>query len=46
MQAARDVSLSLIGLGDYLAQRGQPGDAEQALAHYQRSHEYLHNRHD
>jgi tetratricopeptide (TPR) repeat protein len=36
-QAARDVSVSLERLGDFLARRGQPGDAEQALAHYQRS---------
>ena len=33
----RDVSVSLDRLGDFLASRGQPGDAEQALAHYQRS---------
>ena len=33
-QAARDVSVSLNKLGDFLAQRGQPGDAEQALSHY------------
>ena len=36
-QAARDVSVSLDRLGDFLAQRGQPGDAEQALRHYTRS---------
>ena len=30
-QAARDVSVSLNKLGDFLAQRGQPGDAERAL---------------
>jgi len=36
-QAARDVSVSLSKLGDFLAQRGQPGDAEQALRHYTRS---------
>ncbi len=35
-QAARDVSVSLNKLGDFLAQRGQPGDAEQALQHYTR----------
>ena len=36
-QAARDVSVSLGPLGDFLARRGLPGDAEKALAHYQRS---------
>jgi hypothetical protein len=36
-QAARDVSVSLDRLGDFLARRGQPGDAEAALAHYQQS---------
>jgi tetratricopeptide (TPR) repeat protein len=36
-QAARDVSVSLKRLGDFLARRGLPGDAEKALAHYQRS---------
>ncbi len=36
-QAARDVSVSLNKLGDFLAQRGQPGDADTALQHYQRS---------
>ncbi len=36
-QAARDVSVSLGRLGDFLAKRGQPGDAEQALRHYTRS---------
>jgi hypothetical protein len=36
-QAARDVSVSLERLGDFLASRGQPGDAEAALAHYQQS---------
>ncbi|OYW75661.1 MAG: hypothetical protein B7Z37_12275 [Verrucomicrobia bacterium 12-59-8] len=36
-QAARDVSVSLNKLGDFLAQRGQPGDAEAALKHYTRS---------
>ena len=33
---ARDVSVSLNNFGTFLAQRGQPGDAEQALAHYTR----------
>ena len=37
-QAARDVSVSLDRLGDFLASRGRPGDAEKALAHYERSH--------
>ena len=36
-QALRDVSVSLGKLGDFLAQRAQPGDSEQALAHYTRS---------
>ena len=36
-QAARDVSVSMEKLGDLLAQRGQPGDAEAALKHYMRS---------
>jgi hypothetical protein len=36
-QAARDVSVSLDRLGDFLASRGLPGDADTALAHYQRS---------
>ena len=36
-QAARDVSVSLNKLADFLARRGLPGDAEQALAHYTRS---------
>ncbi|MBK9140380.1 MAG: SEL1-like repeat protein [Verrucomicrobia bacterium] len=36
-QAARDVSVSLERLGDFLASRGLPGDAEKALGHYQRS---------
>jgi tetratricopeptide (TPR) repeat protein len=36
-QAARDVSVSLNKLADFLASRGLPGDAEQALGHYQRS---------
>ena len=35
-QAARDVSVSLERLGDFLSARGQPGDADQALAHYRR----------
>ncbi|MES2922236.1 MAG: DUF4062 domain-containing protein [Verrucomicrobiota bacterium] len=35
-QAARDVSVSLNQLGEFLARRGQPGDAEKALAHFQR----------
>lgn len=37
VQAARDVSLSLNQLGDFLAARGLPGDAQRSLAHYQRS---------
>ncbi len=36
-QAARDVSVSLNNLGDFLSRRGQSGDAEQALGYYQRS---------
>ena len=36
-QAARDVSVSLDRLADFLAGRGLPGDAEKALGHYQRS---------
>jgi len=40
-QAARDVSVSLEKLGGFLAQRGQPGDAEAALKHYTRSLETL-----
>ncbi len=36
-QAARDVSVSLNKLADFLSLRGLPGDAEQALGHYQRS---------
>jgi tetratricopeptide (TPR) repeat protein len=36
-QAARDVSVSLEKLGDFLAERGQPGDAEKALQHLTRS---------
>ena len=39
-EAARDVSVSLKKLGDFLAQRGQPGDAEQALKHYTRGLEF------
>ncbi len=35
-QAARDVSVSLNKLGDFLADRGQSGDAPQALSYYQR----------
>ena len=35
-QAARDVSVSLDRLGDFLSQRGQPGDADTALRHYTR----------
>ena len=35
--AARDVSVSLDRLGDFLAERGKPGDAERALRHYERS---------
>jgi tetratricopeptide (TPR) repeat protein len=40
-EAARDVSVSLDKLGDFLARRGQAGDAEKALGHYQRSNEML-----
>lgn len=36
-QAARDVSVSLDRLGDFLASRGQAGDAEKALGYYERS---------
>ena len=36
-QAARDVSVSLNKLGDFLASRGQAGDAEKALGYYERS---------
>ncbi|MGH8582274.1 MAG: hypothetical protein ACREWG_05700 [Gammaproteobacteria bacterium] len=36
-EAARDVSVSLERLGDFLTRRGQPGDTEQALKHFQRS---------
>ncbi len=35
-EAARDVSVSLNRLGDFLTRRGQPGDAEEALRHYTR----------
>ncbi len=35
-QAARDVSVSLNTLGGFLAGRGQAGDAERALKHYER----------
>ena len=35
-QAARDLSLSLESLANSLTRRGQPGDAEQAKAHFQR----------
>ena len=36
-QKQRDVSVSLNKLGDFLARRAQPGDADQALGHYTRS---------
>ncbi|MGB8355082.1 MAG: tetratricopeptide repeat protein [Chthoniobacteraceae bacterium] len=36
-QAARDVSVGLHRLGDFLANRGQTGDAKKALDHYERS---------
>lgn len=36
-QAARDLVLSLQGLGDFLLGRSQPGDSEQALSHFERS---------
>jgi tetratricopeptide (TPR) repeat protein len=36
-QASRDVSVSLNKLGDLLMTRGQAGDVEQAVGHYQRS---------
>jgi tetratricopeptide (TPR) repeat protein len=36
-QAARDVSVSLSRLGDFLSRRGKPGDVEAALGHYERS---------
>jgi hypothetical protein len=35
--AARSLSVTLNNLGDFLSSRGQPGDAEKALGHYQRS---------
>jgi len=35
-QAVRDVSVSLEKLGDFLAQRAQPGDAEKALGYFTR----------
>ncbi len=35
-QAARDVSVSLDRLGDFLSNRGLPGDADRALACYER----------
>jgi tetratricopeptide (TPR) repeat protein len=35
-EAARDVSVHLEKLGDFLAQRGGAGDGEQALKHYTR----------
>jgi tetratricopeptide (TPR) repeat protein len=36
-QATRDVSVSLMKLGDILATRGQPGDADKALDYFTRS---------
>lgn len=36
-QAARDVSVSLNKLGNFLALRGRPSDFDAALAHFQRS---------
>ena len=36
-QAGRDVSVSLNKLGDFLAQRGQSGDAEQTLRYFERA---------
>lgn len=36
-RSQRDRSVSLVRLGNFLAARGQPGDAEKALDHYQRS---------
>jgi tetratricopeptide (TPR) repeat protein len=36
VQAARDLSLSLAKLADFLAARGQPGDSDQAFGYYQR----------
>ncbi|MBX7207567.1 MAG: DUF4062 domain-containing protein [Verrucomicrobiaceae bacterium] len=35
--AARDVSVTLISFADFLAARGQPGDADMALKHLNRS---------
>jgi len=37
-QVARDVSVSLVRLGDFLARRGSVGDSDEALQHYMRSH--------
>ena len=39
--AARDVSVSLNTLGDFLATRGQPGDAEKAFGFYTRDLEIV-----
>ncbi len=36
-QTGRDVSVSLNTLGDFLAQRGQSGDAEQTLRYFERA---------
>ncbi|MGE0144183.1 MAG: TIR domain-containing protein [Planctomycetota bacterium] len=36
-QAARDVSVSLERLGDFLSQRGRDGDAQRALDYFERS---------
>jgi tetratricopeptide (TPR) repeat protein len=36
-EAARDVSVSLNGLADFLTRRGQAGDATKALGYYERS---------
>jgi tetratricopeptide (TPR) repeat protein len=36
-QAQRDVSVALSQVGEFLSQRGLPGDAEQALQHFLRS---------
>ena len=38
-QAVRDVSVSLDRLGDFLARRAQPGDADKALGHFTRCNE-------
>ena len=35
-EATRDVSISLERLGDFLATRGQPGDADKALGYFTR----------